>query len=619
MKKLLIPLDFSNWRIRASSAGKIVGNPAGKTPLEKYEDCLSKIGDIEFITEKLTKKQTTDLEKFRLELPELELHKDDVILSGTCISYLKDVYVEKRYGIRKEIHSKYFESGKLREDDSILLISEVDDLELFENGIPIYGKCNLQRQFNEHCEGECDIRKDGVIQDVKSCWDAFTFQPHIEESNNLWYFDEVKNKWIQRCGIENDNYYWQGITYLGLYGDKIFKLRYCLVNMPEVLIDQERKKLLYQYGGETDEFLKAFEQYYKKCKFDDIPAQSKVATFTVNYDEQQYAYLCKKVEKCREWLNNYALECFYFENPLLRPAIVKSEVIVISETLAKTEKLVSEIVKNSEVVELESDKVISEPILPLNKCPECGGSFIDVDDFGYSCGECKHFWEENTNFEILESIRVETEYEKEFNFPNDLDTIEPEIKSDEVIEPEKSDDDFINKINEIKTSEQLAVFYMNNSDTIDDHEIYEPAFQAKKKQIKEKIEKENSPKVTKQPKEDTQKIPSPVKNTSVTTKEEKIEYTGNEEYEILDGVKSRGVYLFDAAKLKLREVLIEKLKSTTSVSECRDTATNIANLNLVLVKREPAFMSEMDNLVKSLCAEIIEKKKKQQEEEVRGL
>ena len=30
---------------------------------------------------------------------------------------------------------------------------------------------------------------------------------------------------------------------------------------------------------------------------------------------------------------------------------------------------------------------------------------------------------------------------------------------------------------------------MNNSDTIDDHEIYEPAFQAKKKQIKEKIEK----------------------------------------------------------------------------------------------------------------------------------
>lgn len=124
-----------------------------------------------------------------------------VTTSKTVQSYLLDIFTAKKYGIRKEITSAYLESGKMKEDVSIKLLSDIDGVNYSKNSTP--------RKFNKFVEGDCDIWHGDKIIDIKSCWDIHTFMKHILE-------DDIKNKM----------YEWQGICYCELYEAKEFELVY---------------------------------------------------------------------------------------------------------------------------------------------------------------------------------------------------------------------------------------------------------------------------------------------------------------------------------------------------------------------------------------------------------
>ena len=322
------PLNFDNWTCRASQAGKVTGEPAGKNPMQKYLDAFSLIQKLEEKTssgKKLTVNQQEDLLDAKSQIDSLKARRNDIILSQTAKSYCKEVYWSTRTGRIKKIHSMYMENGKLGEPYAIDLISKLDDPDLYEMGMPVYEKCTLPRQFNNHFEGECDIIKSPTIQDIKCNWDISTYFPHVNElvlgkesEIPKWIFNEKENVWeLPANNIENSDYECQGIVYMELYGESEFRLRYCLVNMPNELVEQNLKFILRDFGGDTSNpaFATACEEFRKEHDFSDLPISTRVCTFKIERNNDKYLEMCKKVEAARVYLNWYSEQMFYFENP----------------------------------------------------------------------------------------------------------------------------------------------------------------------------------------------------------------------------------------------------------------------------------------------------------------
>jgi len=357
------PIDFSTYTFRASSCGKLMTNPRGKSPMQKYQECQEKITGYENSEKKLTSSQVTALNKLRQSLPELQAHKDDIVLSDTAISYLLECYLQKRFGIKKDIDNKYVENGKLKEDDSIALLREVDE-EFYVSYKKWCEESGIQhRKYNEHVEGECDILypldAPEMVQDVKSCWSLETFQPHtidlIEIGKNVYEAENGEDslKDVEQS-IKNAIYYWQGIVYCALYGVSRFILRYCLVDMPQGLVEDEYKRILYKFGKDQEqnpEYQDACLEFLRKVKVpEDLPLRARIISFEVKYDQAAYLNLCSRIEISRKWLNNYAISEWERETG----EKWKSEQKEISDVVERSEKIedaITEMLK--EVVESE--------------------------------------------------------------------------------------------------------------------------------------------------------------------------------------------------------------------------------------------------------------------------
>jgi hypothetical protein len=208
--------------------------------------------------------------------PKLKADKEAGNLSETTKSYLMEIYVQEKYGRKKDISSKYLEKGLMVEGEAIKLYSR---LKLEE-----YTK-NEERLSNDFITGIPDLISTEVI-DIKSSWDIFTFF-------------NVLNKEV------NSDYYWQLQSYMGLTGLPMAKLAYCLINTPEMLISDEKRKLSYKMNTiESPEYLAACDELEKSMIFDDIPLTNRMIEFEVKRDGEAIKSIYDKVEKSREYLNN---------------------------------------------------------------------------------------------------------------------------------------------------------------------------------------------------------------------------------------------------------------------------------------------------------------------------
>lgn len=205
-------------------------------------------------------------------------------LSETTKGHLIDVYVANRYGRQEDIQNKYIEKGLAVEEDSITLYSRMKKR--------FYPK-NETHLSNQWIKGTPDlftgesINNAETITDIKSSWDIYTFH-------------RVLTKEI------NKMYYWQLQGYMDLSGAKSATLAYCLVNTPQQLIEDEKRRLMWKMGVATEEtplFKEACEELQRSMTFDDIPLHERLIEFHIERNEADIMKMHARVEECRKWLN----------------------------------------------------------------------------------------------------------------------------------------------------------------------------------------------------------------------------------------------------------------------------------------------------------------------------
>ncbi len=485
------PLNFDKFTFRCSSLGKIMGEAtiiSSKIELDKKQEEIDehKAKMFEVPEDKQKNKaylnMVTKLEKLNNEFIEIKNNqKPDIIkLPDTCTTYLLEVYVSQKYGIKKDIYSKYFEKGIAVESEAIEFLSEVHDR--------FYEKWDGGRIKNEFIEGEIDIqyiteemRK--LIIDMKNAWDLFTF------------YSKVNKEMIKM-------YKWQGVGYLELWDADEFIIAYALMNMPQNLIDDELKRMLYKFGSNMEystEYQNAVSEYVKTTTFDHLTPKERIfddLRFTRNKDE--YNQVVDRVKLCRNWLNEYAIKDFirvYGEDAYKTYC---EENHIVSDEAA-------EVVEETRMIELreepsnigtflatkEDAEIIINGIKPtIQELPQ-HTEIIDIMD--------SEIVEETMEEEVVEEVE-----EKDFAEGGDLVDEEPNCT--------------LRKIQECKDEQDCIDLWRESTKLFAEHPIIkekllekraslkpkveeEPAKEVKKEEIKAKVEK---PKVVEAPKESTQ-------------------------------------------------------------------------------------------------------------------
>ena len=271
--------NFNDVLIRCSCIGKIMANGKGSVLTEKQSAELERLQGLPSRTEK----QEATLQEYiakRDAPPEL---------SETAKSYLKEVYMTYKYGkesLGGSERSKYTIKGRSVEDQSIMMLSRID-------GLP-YDK-NQERFTNAYLTGEPDIivrdEQGNAVKviDIKSSWDGASLLSNI--GNPL-----------------NPLYYWQVNGYMALTGATEAEVCYCLVNMPQEIIEGEKKRIFYTMNPATEEnvdYKKAIERLENAMTFDEIPIRERVVRFSMKRDEEIIQKIEKRVIQCREWLQDF--------------------------------------------------------------------------------------------------------------------------------------------------------------------------------------------------------------------------------------------------------------------------------------------------------------------------
>lgn len=224
------------------------------------------------------------IEKCRAKVAELEPHRNDEPLSKTAKSYLKKYYAYLKYGkwsASLDKGNKYTKKGELGEPDSIRLCGFLDDRP--------YTK-NPERFEDEFLTGEPDIIHLTVegpyIIDVKTSWDIETFMDCLGKDLSPLYW-------------------WQIQGYFALTGAQSGEVSYCLVDTPEVLLNQEKNWLMNRMDAATElnpEYMAAEKELINNMTFSDMPPQERRIRFTVERDDEAIEKIYKRVVKCREYL-----------------------------------------------------------------------------------------------------------------------------------------------------------------------------------------------------------------------------------------------------------------------------------------------------------------------------
>lgn len=292
--------DFSTTLIRCHAMGHLMSNPKGKTPLDKYNDAIASLALNETKFDNFKNQQCKSaldtkerIQQLKNDIPDLLLHKDDIVLSETCKSYLIQSYVLSKYGRVREIQTKQMVKGTISEGESIQLFETLEKREFTKNSH------RLSNEFITGCpdlfDGETIIESNEII-DIKSCWDIFTFLQNVSDP-------------------ENDLYYWQIQGYLALTGAQIGTIAYCLVDTPDSIIEGEKYNLLKRLDVATEEapeFKVEYQKLIANRKFSDIPMSERCLTISYERKEEDIQRMYVNVQKCREFLSEFEQEHLLF-------------------------------------------------------------------------------------------------------------------------------------------------------------------------------------------------------------------------------------------------------------------------------------------------------------------
>jgi hypothetical protein len=271
-------IDWTKILIRCSCIGKIMANGKGTVFTEKQAELLAEL-----------QKKDSRTVKQEETVRELIAKRDALpTLGDTAISYLKEVYVWEKYGkesVGGAERSKYVIKGKAVEEESIIMLSRIDE-------IP-YEK-NEERFKNEYLTGEPDIivREAEVpkkIIDIKSSYDFASLLSNDDSPLNPLYYAQVQG-------------------YMALTGAAEAEVAYALVNTPPEIIEGEKRRIFYAMNPVTEEspdYKKAVNRMENNFTFDEVPIRERLLRFPVPRDENYIQKVYERIEMCREWLRKY--------------------------------------------------------------------------------------------------------------------------------------------------------------------------------------------------------------------------------------------------------------------------------------------------------------------------
>jgi len=237
----------------------------------------------------LTPKQQ---EKLALLVTKRE-NSSKVILSDGCIEYLMEVYAwetGQRVRVQKEMDVEALERGKIVEQAGIDLLSFVENI--------TYTK-NKERIFNEFLTGEPDIftganiYKAKKISDIKSVCDQVLFLCKMQSGLEAGQKEQLQG-------------------YGDISGAQDLEVANCLLNVPEMQIEDRKRRLIYKMGVATDEnpeFKLAWATYLRSMIFDGsyntppIPATRRVHKIIVEpFTDFERQAVYERVKVCRQWM-----------------------------------------------------------------------------------------------------------------------------------------------------------------------------------------------------------------------------------------------------------------------------------------------------------------------------
>lgn len=270
-----------NWNevlFRCSCIGKIMSEGKGSVLTDKQAQELDRLQSLPNPTDK-QKQHLSDLIAKKNAPPKL---------SDTCISYLKEVYIFQKYGkepVGGAERSKYVLKGKAVEDESIMMLSRIDGADYRKNDI---------RFTNEYLTGEPDIiiSQDGnavKILDIKSSYDFATLLSNYGSSLNPLYYAQMQG-------------------YMALTGATEAEVDYCLVNMPQVIIEGEKRRIFHAINPATEEdpfYKRQIEKIEFNMTFDEIPITERILRFPVPRNEEYIQKLYLRITECRKWLQEF--------------------------------------------------------------------------------------------------------------------------------------------------------------------------------------------------------------------------------------------------------------------------------------------------------------------------
>lgn len=207
------------------------------------------------------------------EKEKIEAMSDEPPLSQTAKSFLKKWLLNKIYGKRFELESKAIKKGKAVEDRAI-------DQAAVHFGWPIDATKNTERFSDDELHGEPDV----IIHEKKSTKDTKCSYTHET-------FPLLESE------LPEKEYWWQGQVYMALLRFENHSVVYCLMNMPDEMIEQEKRWRLSVLASIEDE--KRFEDNFV---YENLPDELRFKSFDFEFDFDSILRLRKRVHQCRAYL-----------------------------------------------------------------------------------------------------------------------------------------------------------------------------------------------------------------------------------------------------------------------------------------------------------------------------
>lgn len=227
--------------------------------------------------------------------PKDKASKDLGELSATAKTHLIETYIRKKYGRKRDIETRQMSKGKKAELDSLMLLSKT---------LGHFFEKNEESIQNDYIIGTPDtfigesLQTAKVILDVKTSWDIFTFLSNIDNKLNPDYEKQLQ-------------------SYMWLSNAEQGYVAFCLVDMPEDMLNDEKKRLLYKTMAISDESPEFKAEWSKKLPefiYSDIPESERILIFPVEKDPT-FPEKCKqKIEKARLFLQEFENTHINFNN-----------------------------------------------------------------------------------------------------------------------------------------------------------------------------------------------------------------------------------------------------------------------------------------------------------------